>query len=66
MSSFDWSELYRHRKQIAARFGDIWALPIEKRYHTILNKLGNAAPRVLEVGAGDRRLKLKLEQSWGG
>ncbi len=56
-----WSALYRSRRRMAARFGSIWSLPVRKRARDVL--LAHVAPgaRVLEVGAGDRRLGKRLE-----
>jgi len=63
--NIDWSLLYGKRKAIAKKFGDIWHLPIRKRYHTVLLPLGGKGTRVLEVGAGDRSLKNLLTRNWG-
>lgn len=61
----DWSNLYQHRKKIAKQFGEIWQIPIRKRYHTVLDEFGKGAKRVLEVGAGDRSLRDRLKRTWG-
>lgn len=55
-----WSRQYALRRGIAARFGKIFAVPLVKRCRDVL--LSHAAPdtRVLEIGAGDRRLKSEL------
>lgn len=63
--NIDWSVLYRKRKEISAKFGNIWHIPIRKRYHTVLLPLGRKGIRLLEIGAGDRRLKNLLMRSWG-
>ena len=63
--ALDWSQLYLHRKDIAARFGELWRLPLAKRYFNILKPLGSKTTRVLEVGAGARGLKTKLMGAWG-
>src|SRR5688500_18130140 len=65
-SSFDnpisWSALYAHRKAAAARFGkSVFQLPLVKRAKEVLLSQVSAADRVLEVGAGDRRMKAVLE-----
>jgi Methyltransferase domain len=65
MSSIDWSQLFEQRKIIAGRFGDIWQVPIARRYHDVLRKLGSESARVLEIGAGSRRLKSKMTGYWG-
>lgn len=62
----DWSNLYQHRKAIADGFAaGIWSVPLEKRYHTVLDRLGRRGMRVLEVGAGARALQQRLEARWG-
>lgn len=63
--NIDWSVLYGKRKEISARFGNLWHLPIRKRYHTVLLPLGGKGVRLLEIGAGDRRLKNLLTRNWG-
>lgn len=50
---------------IASRFGDIWKIPIARRYYDVLRKLGGESVTVLEIGAGDRRLKKKMAGYWG-
>jgi SAM-dependent methyltransferase len=56
-----WSAQYAARREIADRFGDVFALPLAKRPRSVLlEQLGDDA-RVLEVGAGDRRLQRVLE-----
>lgn len=60
-----WSSLYQNRKKIARKFGNIWGLPVEKRYHTILKDLGKSGCRVLEIGAGDKKLRHRLKKEWG-
>jgi hypothetical protein len=49
-----WSQLYRHRREVAARFGGVFQLPLAKRVRDVL--LEHVAPgaATLEVGAGDR------------
>jgi len=50
---------------IAARFGDIWALPIRRRYSHVLLELGRCGERVLHIGAGDCHLAGVLGEAWG-
>ena len=64
MSELDWSQLYKHRKSVAQKFGELWQLPIEKRYHAILMPLGKAGTTLLEIGAGDRSLQNRLAKQW--
>lgn len=65
VNNIDWSVLYRKRKEISAKFGSIWHIPIRKRYHTVLLPLGGKGVRLLEIGAGDRRLNNLLTRNWG-
>ena len=65
MSTIDWSRLYEQRRNVAKRFGTIWQVPIARRYHEVLRTLGQEFVSVLEIGAGDRRLKNKMESYWG-
>ncbi|MBL9124071.1 MAG: hypothetical protein JNG90_10600, partial [Planctomycetaceae bacterium] len=60
-----WSKLYACRRAAAARLGDIYALPIAKRASDILVREARPGNRILEVGAGDRRMQGKLLQQHG-
>jgi hypothetical protein len=55
-----WSQLYKSRRAIAARFGSIFALPIVKRVRDVLLEQVNDGACVLEVGAGDRAFQRVL------
>jgi hypothetical protein len=58
-----WSDLYEHRRAAQRRFGKtIFDLPLARRVRDVLLKLVKANDSVLEIGAGDRRMKLLLEQ----
>lgn len=63
--SLDWQQLYSHRKTIEKTFGDIWDLPVASRYHRVVAGEGKRGVRLLEVGAGDRSFKAKMEGYWG-
>lgn len=63
--SIDWQNLYQHRKATAKKFGDIWDLPVARRYHQIVAREGKPGFSVLEVGAGDRSFEKKLQGYWG-
>jgi SAM-dependent methyltransferase len=65
VSGIDWSQLYESRKSIAKSFGEIWQIPIARRYYNVLRTLGGGSTSLLEVGAGDRGLKPKMEAYWG-
>lgn len=55
-----WSVLYRHRVEARRRLGDIWDLPIVKRYFDRITANLATDSRVLEVGAGSRGLAARL------
>ena len=61
----DWQLLYRQRKSIRVRFGNVWKLPVRKRYHQVLSACGASGISLLELGAGDRGLAEKLRGYWG-
>lgn len=65
MENIDWSNLYQHRKKISRQFGSVWKLPVEKRYHSVLKVLGKSGCKVLEIGAGDKKLRHRLKREWG-
>jgi hypothetical protein len=65
VSQIDWSKLFAQRKLIARKFGEIWDVPIARRYHNVLSELGAENICLLEIGAGDRGLKAKMAKSWG-
>ena len=65
MSTIDWSRLFEQRQKIAKRFGSIWRIPVARRYHEVLSRLGKESVTVLEIGAGDGRLKHKMANYWG-
>lgn len=62
-ATISWSDLYRHRRAAAARLGKIENLPIVRRVREVLCELVRDRDRVLEVGAGDRKMKTMLEQA---
>lgn len=65
--SLSWSALYAARRQAAARFGkSVFSLPIERRARDVLSSVVGDGTRVLEVGAGERRMKEFLERSRRG
>jgi hypothetical protein len=62
-----WSTLYAHRKAAAARFGKtVFELPLVKRAKQVLLSQVSATDRVLEVGAGERRMKVVLDKERPG
>lgn len=60
-----WSMLYRFRRDAARRLGPVYSLPIAKRASDILRRTARSGFRILEVGAGDRRMQAKLESTCG-
>ena len=64
MSAIEWSQLYKHRNAIAKRYPQIWDLPLAKRYFNVLFTTTLTPGNLLEIGAGDRDLKKKVEQKW--
>ena len=61
-----WSSHYACRRDVAARFGDIFSLPLAKRARDVLSRQVGESALVLEVGAGDRRMAEKLRAGRGG
>ena len=55
-----WSVLYRNRVEARRRLGDIWDLPVVKRYFDRIVANLSSHSRVLEVGAGSRGLAARL------
>ncbi|HJT35224.1 MAG TPA: hypothetical protein VJ783_24580, partial [Pirellulales bacterium] len=51
-----WSEQNFFRRAIAARFGRVFDLPIARRVREVLLDSIDDRMRVLEVGAGERRM----------
>ncbi|MCB1614665.1 MAG: methyltransferase domain-containing protein [Pseudomonadales bacterium] len=64
MGSIDWSELFKHRQSISKRYPTIWTLPIRPRYSNVLLSTNISPVTMLEVGAGDRSLKEKINKRW--
>jgi len=57
-----WSEQYFFRRAIAARFGRVFDLPIARRVREVLLDSIDDQMRVLEVGAGERRMAALLAE----
>jgi SAM-dependent methyltransferase len=51
-----WSKQYKLRRDAAKRFGRVFSLPIVRRVRDVLLDCVDDGARVLEVGAGDRRM----------
>ena len=61
-----WSEQYNFRRAVAARFGRLFDLPLARRVRDVLVDVVRDAHDVLEVGAGDRRMKQWLDKKRRG
>jgi len=61
-----WSEQYRRRRAVAARFGGIFDLPIERRVRDVLLGEISDGAAVLEIGAWDRAMGDKLRAARPG
>lgn len=57
-----WSDQYNFRRAVAARFGRVFDLPLERRVRDVLLAAVVDGARVLEVGAGDRRMGALLAE----
>lgn len=54
--SIDWSKLYSARNIVKSRFPSIWKIPLVKKEMAVIEKFLRPNLRILEVGAGDRRM----------
>jgi 2-polyprenyl-3-methyl-5-hydroxy-6-metoxy-1,4-benzoquinol methylase len=61
-----WSQQYNSRRAIAARFGRVFDLPLARRVRDVLLGTVRDDDSVLEVGAGDRRMRELLAQKRRG
>ena len=66
MSDINWSELSDRRHEIAGIYKSIWSVPIRRRYSDVLLGDVSAPKSVLDLGAGARRVKIKVEKKWPG
>lgn len=64
MSRIEWSQLFKNRQKIRERYPSIWKLPIAPRYSDVLFREAVNPVRLLEIGAGDRDLKNKIQKNW--
>jgi hypothetical protein len=55
-----WSEQYNFRREVAQRFGYVYQLPLARRASEVLIGIERDGDRVLEVGAGDRRMNAAI------
>lgn len=61
-----WSQQYALRRAAAEQFGTIFELPLAKHLRDVLVSSVPPGSRVLEVGAGDRRMGQLLAERCGG
>lgn len=58
----DWSQLINGREQIHERYPHIWSLKLIKRPSWLVKKLLRPGMRILDVGAGDRRMEGRVKE----
>lgn len=56
----DWSQIIYHRDQIHERYPKIWDIPLIKRRFSLVNKNLRSGMRILDVGAGERGMEVKI------
>ncbi len=64
MADVDWSQLYKHRRSVKNTWPKIWSLPVAKRYSSVLMQGDLQPTSVLEIGAGERALRKKIQKRW--
>lgn len=57
----DWSKLYHARQLVRIQFPSIWRIPLVKKEIDLIEKFLKPNIRVLEIGAGDRKLLDKIQ-----
>lgn len=60
---FSWSRSHRLRRDTVARFGPVFSLPLIKRVRQLILRSVSSGGRVLDVGAGDRRVQILLDRA---
>ncbi len=58
--AINWSKLYEARNIVKKEFPSIWNLPLIKKEMNLLEKNIHPNSKVLEIGAGDRRIGLQI------
>lgn len=61
-----WSSLHERRRALERRWPTIFSLPLARRASDLVLREARPGGRVLEVGAGDRRLKARIEAAAPG
>jgi SAM-dependent methyltransferase len=60
----DWSQLIDGRDQIHERYPKIWDLRLIKRPSWLVQKHLRPGMRILDVGAGDRRMERRIKEAY--
>jgi 2-polyprenyl-3-methyl-5-hydroxy-6-metoxy-1,4-benzoquinol methylase len=58
----DWSTMINYRDQIHERYPDIWDLTLIKRASWLIKRQLRPGMRILDVGAGDRRMERRVKE----
>lgn len=56
-----WSQIIHYRDQIHRRYRKIWHIPLIKRRFSLVDKNLRSGMRILDVGAGERGMKVKIK-----
>lgn len=62
----DWSQIIYHRDQIHERYRKIWDIPLIKRRFSLIDRNIRPGIRLLDVGAGERGMKVKIRKKLAG
>ncbi|MBI4569414.1 MAG: class I SAM-dependent methyltransferase [Planctomycetes bacterium] len=62
MTDLSWSRLYERRREAAHRFGPVWRLPLRTTAEAVLREHLRPPARVLDVGAGARLWKDRIDK----
>jgi 2-polyprenyl-3-methyl-5-hydroxy-6-metoxy-1,4-benzoquinol methylase len=60
----DWSQLINGRDQIHTRYPYIWKLGLIKRPSWLVKKHLRPGMRILDIGAGDRRMERRVKEAY--
>jgi 2-polyprenyl-3-methyl-5-hydroxy-6-metoxy-1,4-benzoquinol methylase len=58
----DWSQMINYRDQIHERYPEIWDLQLVKRASRLVKRHLRPGIRILDVGAGDRRMEKRVKE----
>lgn len=61
---FSWSRFWKARKEVRKQYKDIYCLPIKKKLFQIVSEEIKDTSSILEVGAGEKILKKKVEETY--